>query len=97
MTVKLERDKVRCMSCGWQGDSAEVDMVIDPRPKTNQLAEKWSVCPECRTPESIQKVCDEPGCDREATCGWVHGRGEPEEIYRWTCGSHAYWAKDRAA
>lgn len=83
----LEVGKVRCEECGWQGKTVEVDCVQDPRPNPNQIADIWNVCPECRTPEVIRVVCDEPGCDREGNCGTM----TQEYGYRWTCGTHAPW------
>ena len=43
-----------------------------------------SACPKCKQcDEGFFQLCDEPGCDREATCGWPHPDG-----YRRTCGEH---------
>ena len=80
----LEKDKVKCRECGWTGLKVELDSVADPRPKINQVADIWCVCPECRIPENIMVLCDEPGCDREVTCGVPTA----EDGYRSTCSKH---------
>lgn len=81
--MNLEPDKVECRECGWRGLRVELDSVDDPKPKPGTVADIWCVCPECRQPENIKYLCDEPGCEIEATCG-VPQAG----VYRNTCGHH---------
>ena len=40
-------------------------------------------CPHCPTETSFSLICDEPGCDKKATCGTV-----TENKYRETCNQH---------
>lgn len=80
----LEKDKVKCSECGWTGLKAELDSVSDPRPKINRIADIWNVCPNCRMPEQIKFLCDEPGCDREVAAGVPTA----DDGYRLTCGPH---------
>lgn len=69
----------QCTECDWIGETHEIDRVDDPKPDSNM---RWSVCPDCRSAESFKNLCDEPGCNKEATCGWPS-----ENNYRRTC----YW------
>ena len=41
-------------------------------------------CPECGACEHFRELCDEPGCDAAASCGWPASTG-----YRRTCSAHA--------
>jgi len=51
-------------------------------------------CPHCvmehQWPCPTIQRCDEPGCEREATCGWPSRPGGtgPNGGYRRTCGEH---------
>lgn len=78
-----EKDKVKCKECSWDGRVKDLDRVTDPRPLPDTTPDNWMVCPLCRTPENIAPVCDEPGCSREVSCGWVATGG-----YRNTCSKH---------
>jgi len=75
--------RVFCRECDWHGDLEEVDHVYDPKPRPGIAADCWQVCPQCRTPEHIGVVCDESGCEQEATCGTPTPSG-----YRQVCGFH---------
>lgn len=77
--------KVVCAECEWRGPLSAVDHVDDPRPHPGAAADRWQVCPQCRTPEQIRVACEADGCWREVTCGMRHQDG----IYRHTCSSHA--------
>jgi len=74
----------QCQDCDWIGGDDELDIVADPKPGSRRA---WTVCPACRAAEHFTNLCDEPGCNREATCGWPSPAG-----YRRTCGQH--WVKD---
>jgi hypothetical protein len=71
-------DKVLCSECGWHGYVGDVDRVKGPGSD-----DIWLVCRECRMPEHLLRVCDEPGCWDKATCGTPSPDG-----YRSTCGRH---------
>lgn len=47
-------------------------------------AEAVTGCPHCFTITNGTRLCDDPGCVREATCGWP----TPSGGYRMTCGAH---------
>jgi rubredoxin len=69
----------RCEDCGWIGIDAEIDRVKDPKSET-----LWNICPACRSAESFENLCDEPGCNRIAGSGWPSPLG-----YRRTCFDHS--------
>lgn len=89
--MALEKNKVRCKECQWQGVTKELDTVVDPRPPVGQVGDTWVICPSCRTPENIVSLCDEPNCKVEATCG-----APVEGVYRWTCYDHSHWPLRKA-
>ena len=76
-------DNLVCDNCGWHGLSQEVDTVTDPRPLPNTEAEVWMVCPDCRIPENLVRVCDEPNCWLPVSCGVNTTNG-----FRMTCSKH---------
>ena len=64
--------------CGWVGNAEEALTAPDPfNPGETLLA-----CPKCRD-QSLLLACDEPGCNRRASCGTPIVTG-----YRTTCGEH---------
>jgi hypothetical protein len=76
------RSTVRCTGCGVIYEVEKLDRVKDPM--YGEFI--WQVCPdrECRTVDNFTHICDEPGCDQSATCGWNSPAG-----YRHTCYLHA--------
>ena len=77
-----KRDLIfRCRECGWRGAESEIIQIVDAELEGN----RWNICPNpaCRAAEQFENMCDEPGCNREATCGWPSPSG-----YRRTCGDH---------
>ena len=59
----------------------EFEFLEAPNPfDTNQ---KIIGCPNCKNVDGFKNICDEPGCIREATCGFPTPNG-----YRRTCGDH---------
>lgn len=74
--------KVRCAEhrCTWRG--AEDQVLRAPNP-FDKDAECWG-CPECKSLDSMVRVCDEPDCWAIVTCGTPTPTG-----YRSTCGKHA--------
>jgi hypothetical protein len=73
----------RCTECGWRGDEGLIIRFADPLRDGNS----WNICPQCRAAESFENMCDEPGCERAASCGWP----DDPDGYRRTCGEH--WRK----
>lgn len=43
--------------CTWKGEQGAIDHVRDPR-----SAKTWKVCPRCRTPEHMARICDFQDC-----------------------------------
>lgn len=70
----------RCAGCRWVG----VDSEILTAPSPFDAADSISGCPRCKTVDKFVNVCDEPGCSREAGCGWP----TPDGGYRRTCSEH---------
>lgn len=70
--------RIQCTECHWIGTDATVAKVKDP-----DGDDIWWVCPMCRTPESFNHICDEPGCTRTVSCGTPIPGG-----YRSTCHQH---------
>jgi hypothetical protein len=79
----MEKGKIKCTDCGWIGTSESADQVEDPKPIEGTEPDFWLVCPECRTPENFQSLCDEPGCKKAVSCGKPTPNG-----YRQTCSQH---------
>jgi hypothetical protein len=69
-------NKWRCRECEWIGDSP--DIVRDPKLGSDM---EWQVCPDCRSAECFDKLCD--SCERTASSGTPVPGG-----YRWTCHWH---------
>ena len=76
-----------CQSCDWTGEDAELLRAPSPFDATDTVVG----CPKCKAVEDIANACDEPGCDKEATCGFPAPGG-----YRRTCGKHMQWWDERA-
>ena len=75
-------DRWICTECEFTGALDEFDHVPDPKSTANG----WTVCPRCRAADHVTDVCDEPGCDRRATCGFPV---DDERGYRRTCFEHS--------
>ena len=70
----------RCDECEAVYLDCDLDRVPDPQQGSTRV---WTVCPGCRAAEQFTNLCDEPGCLRQASCGWPSISG-----YRRTCGVH---------
>ena len=69
----------KCEECEEIFDKA--DLLTAPNPfASNDII---FGCPNCKSVNSFTNVCDEPGCFRNATCGFPTSMG-----YRRTCGDH---------
>jgi hypothetical protein len=75
-----------CRSCGWIGDDAELLRAPSPF----DVADTICGCPQCKAVNDVVNACDEPGCAREATCGFPDPGG-----YRRTCVEHVKWRNER--
>jgi len=71
----------QCKECSAQ--VLEADMLAAPSPFDSAYT-LWA-CPKCKQcDEGFFQICDEPGCNQEATCGWPTNDGG----YRRTCSEH---------
>lgn len=82
----IETDKLRCRECYWTGKDAEALKAANPF----RVDELTYGCPECREINSLIKVCDEPSCRRDASCGFMQSNG----AYRQTCSKHSNFSKN---
>ncbi len=73
----MSNHRFRCTECG--AIYLEHDIPQWPGPD----GVEFGYCDKCRSAESFVNICDELGCDREATCGWPSPGG-----YRRTCFDH---------
>lgn len=71
--------KQKCAMCDWCGSSDDVLKAPNPFDADDTL---W-FCPNCKAAECLYLACDEPGCNRETSCGTPTPNG-----YRSTCGEH---------
>lgn len=76
----------RCKECSVA--NPESKMLTAPSPF--DASATLTACPSCKTcDEGFELLCDEPGCDREAGCGWPTGDANDEwGGYRNTCFNH---------
>lgn len=72
----------QCRECG--SISLEVELLRAPNP----FDETTTIlgCPMCKGVYEFDEICDEPGCEEVATCGFP--AGEEKGGYRRTCGKH---------
>lgn len=73
--------RFRCR-CGEIVTRGELLTAISPFDPTDALV----ACPHCLRVEgqALDRLCDEPGCNAYASCGWPDGDGG----YRLTCAKH---------
>ena len=64
--------------CKWVGTIDQALSAPDPFNECNTLY----ACPKCRD-STLVRACDEPGCNRQVTCGTPTANG-----YRQTCYTH---------
>lgn len=81
-----ENTQIRCPDCGWTGTMADRLIAANPW----QDFETIEGCPVCREPVEFQRLCDEPGCTQDATCGTPSLEG-----YRRCCGEHYQAIQDK--
>ena len=75
----------KCNDCDWIGDIGQLLKAPNP------FAPGYGIsgCPECKCVEDFTEVCDEPGCDKNAGCGFPTPDG-----YRRTCYEHSNFRKE---
>lgn len=79
--MMLETEKRQCV-CGWRG--TVIELTVSQRDKT-----KFTCCPDCGFDEEVEHICDEPSCERVASCGVPVNPANYEGVkYRHTCGPH---------
>ncbi len=83
--MKIEKDKVRCVECGWHGREESV-LIEKNAASPFEITNEIEGCPECFDVNTINRVCDEPGCWVFVSCGTPTKDG-----YRSTCGEHSPW------
>ena len=69
----------RCDVC--HAVTPEPELLTAPSPF--DASDTITACPGCRQWDSLALVCDEPGCQAVAHCGWPSDEG-----YRRTCSAH---------
>jgi ssDNA-binding Zn-finger/Zn-ribbon topoisomerase 1 len=74
-----DNKKWQCTEC--RVISIQSDLLEAKNPFDEEMV--ISGCPICKTVESFTEICDEPGCTRDASCGFPTLTG-----YRRTCGDH---------
>lgn len=82
--MTLETDKRLCDECRLTFTAERVLRAKHPFIENDTV----DGCPNCYAVGSIRRVCDEPGCWKEATCGWPTKDWATTKIYRHTCGKH---------
>jgi hypothetical protein len=71
--------RFRCTECGWIGLSDAMLRAPHPFDPDDII----SGCPSCKLIGTFVNLCDEDGCNQQATCGWPSPTG-----YRRTCYKH---------
>ena len=71
-----------CTECDFTGVLKDFDHIKDPKDDSNG----WVICPQCRAADHVTDAGDEPGCARQATCGFPV---KDERRYRRTCFEHS--------
>lgn len=77
-------NRVRCVECDSISDENTLLTAQNPFDETETI----HGCPVCKSIDTMVAVCDEPGCDKDVSCGWPSDAG-----YRHTCYEHSNWVK----
>jgi hypothetical protein len=80
MSRDSDNVKWACKDCDWRG----TQKMLLKAPNPFDAGDIICGCPQCKAVDNFTNICDEPGCDKEATCGWKP-KGAP---YRRTCHKH---------
>ena len=81
-----DKKRWRCNECNEI--SLEVDLLLAPNP-FNPDEDTIVGCPLCLAVDRFGEICDEPGCESGASCGFPTKDGG----YRRTCYKHKEAAK----
>lgn len=85
MNLIDENRKWKCMHCGSITLEHDLLEAVSPFNPFSLL----TGCPVCLYCEDFKMVCDEPGCNLEASCGWPTGDVHDQwGGYRTTCSYH---------
>jgi hypothetical protein len=82
----VEKQRWKCRSCG--SISFEPALLVARSPF--EYSTMLTACPVCKQcDEGFDVLCDEPGCNRIAGCGWPTENNDDEwGGYRNTCYAH---------
>lgn len=79
-------ERWRCRACNARLHTEE----LLHAPSPFDAADILTGCPRCkRCDDGFSEMCDEPGCDTDASCGWPTDDGG----YRRTCFEHSSFAR----
>ena len=78
-------ERYKCCECSEIVSEGEVLRAPSPFDATDILIG----CPNCKSVDSFELLCDEPGCNNTVVCGWPSPQG-----YRRTCHQHSIWNRD---
>lgn len=76
-----ENERWRCVECDTVMNTGAIIQFPDPEEEGNS----WAICPNCRSAESFERLCDEPECPNTASCGTPV---QDERRYVHTCYEH---------
>ena len=79
--MPLDPHRWQCREC--DAYMHEVDMLTAPNPFDPK--DTLVGCPNCKSVGSFREICDEAGCNDEATCGFP----AKDSGYRRTCYDHS--------
>lgn len=82
----MARDELkrwRCQDCSHI--ALETELLCAPSPFAAE--DTITGCPHCKGVPQFDELCDEPGCNKEASCGFP--AGEEFGGYRRTCYDHS--------
>ena len=81
-----EKQRWKCNACG--AVTVETELLTAPSPFADTY--ELTACPQCKQcEEGFDLLCDEPGCNSHAGCGWPTGDDSDDwGGYRSTCGKH---------
>ena len=75
----------RCEECG----TVTPEPLLLKAPNPFNPSDVIVGCPRCKSVDQFERLCDEPGCTRNVSCGWPTGdESDSWGGYRMTCGKH---------
>jgi len=81
-----EKNRFRCKAC----DEVTPYSALLKAPSPFDASDTLTACPVCKQCDVVfELLCDEDGCNDDATCGWHTGDNADQwGGYRNTCGRH---------